>query len=161
MLSYANLLQVVASYLTKDESVIKKQNYCLNKFSSRCLWVVKMGVTVFWVQCCVCIQCAIVSPSACVRLTRAWLYWSQRSHFAGWRVFPMTPCGTADVFDVFREREVSQHHTLHCGRQTLYTVIHVSASEVIKCFLPLSVEQLRDDLHSLGHAWQVSLVSTD
>lgn len=63
--------------------------------------------------------------------------------------------------DVFIEHEVTQHHTLHCGHHTLYAVIHVSASEVIKSLLSLSVQQLWDDLHSLGHAWQVFLVSTD
>lgn len=43
--------------------------------------------------------------------------------------------------DVFSEREVSQRHTQHGSRQTLNTVVHVSASETINSLLPLAVQQ--------------------
>lgn len=70
--------------------------------------------------------------------------------------------------DVFSERELSQFSTTHCTAAArsctllLSTVINASASDFIKCLLPLAVHKLwAHDVHSLWHAWQASFVSAD
>lgn len=72
MLNYANLLQVVASYLMKDESIIKKQNYCLNKFFKQVFVSGEDGSHCFLsaMLClhtvCDCIALCLCSPDPCV-----------------------------------------------------------------------------------------------
>lgn len=63
---------------------------------------------------CVCIQCASVSPPLPV------FAWPERDcighngpQFAGWRVFPTTPCGTADV--LMCPASVKWLSTAHCS----------------------------------------------
>ncbi len=81
----------------------------------------------------------VYRPLACVFLTCAWLYWSQRSQFAGWGVFPMTPCGTADV--LMCSASVKWVSTAHCtAAAKLWTLFYMSALQKSSslCFHSLS-----------------------
>lgn len=80
-------------------------------------------------KCVVCTQsggeCIHTFIPAYVSLSRAWPYWWQLSQFAGWRVFPMSPCETADVsMCPVSVKWLGVAHTL--------TVVHVSVESVIR-----------------------------
>lgn len=98
------------------------------------------GVTVF----CECesvfaYSVRVYRPLACVFLTCAWLCWSQRSQFAGWGVFPMTPCGTADV--LMCSASVKWLSAAHCTAAAKHcTLFNMSALQKSSslCFHSLS-----------------------
>lgn len=129
-------------------------------------WIIQLLHLILMKMClhtqCECIILFLCVPDLHVTLlVRAVPIWWLKS-------FSYESMWNSRCVDVFSEREVSQFSTTHCTAAArsctllLMTVINASASDFIKCLLPLAVHKLwAHDLHSLWRAWQASFVSTD